>query len=100
MVKEPFHPTPHQWMVHVHIWDAEEGAKAQLRQKLSILPTSNIQELTEIGPPTSADALRRILHRIRKKNVSTKDCEKHKVKEIYKSTQVPHNGEPKMTGGQ
>ncbi len=87
-------------MVHVNVWDAEEGAKAQLRKKLSILSTSNIQELAEIGPPTSVDALKRILHRIRKKNVSTKDHEKHKAKEIYKSTQVPHNGEPKMMDGQ
>ena len=42
MVKEPLHPTPHQWMVHLHIWDAEEGAKTQLCQKLSILSTRNI----------------------------------------------------------
>ena len=85
MVKEPLHPTPHQWMVHVHVWDAEERAKAQFRQKLFIISMSNIQELAEIGPPTSADALTRILHRIRKKNVSTKDREKHKAEEIYKS---------------
>jgi hypothetical protein len=58
-------------MVHLHIWDAEEGAKTQLCQKLSILSARNIQEPAKIGPPTSADAFERILHEI-KKNISTK----------------------------
>ena len=42
MVEEPFHPTPHQGMPHVHITDTEEGAKAQLHQKLSILLMSSV----------------------------------------------------------
>ena len=84
MMEEPFHPTPHQGMPHVHITDAEEGAKAQLHQKLPILLTSSVQKLTEVGPSISANALTRILHRIRKKSVSTEECEKGKAKKSVK----------------
>ena len=42
MMEEPLHPAPHQGMPHVYITDAEEGAKAQLRQKIYVLLTSSV----------------------------------------------------------
>jgi hypothetical protein len=99
MMEEPLHPAPHQRMPHMYIADAEEGAKAQLCQKISILLTSSLQELTEVGPSTPTNALGRILHKVRKKSVNIRECEKYKAKKSV-STQIPRNDGPKMMDGQ
>ena len=86
VVKESLHPLSHQWMAHVYVWDTEKRAETQLRQKLIVLPVSTTQELAEVRPPTSTSALdTRILHEIRKKNVSTKRSWKTQSKETCKS---------------
>jgi hypothetical protein len=61
VMEEPLHPTPHQGVPHLHIGDAEKGAKAQLYQEVAILPTRDRQKPAKIRPPTLADTLRRIL---------------------------------------
>jgi hypothetical protein len=73
VMKEPLHPASHQRMAHIHVWDAEKRAEAQLRQKLAVLLASITQELAEVRPPSSTGALdTRILRGIREKSVSTK----------------------------
>ena len=48
VMKEPLHPAPHQGVPHVYVADAEKRAEAQLRQEISVLRASGLQELTEV----------------------------------------------------
>jgi hypothetical protein len=80
-MEEPLHPTPHQRVPYMHVADAEEGTKAQLHEKISVLWASDIQKLAKLGPPAPADTLRGILHKgrvlVRKKakELNKEECQ-------------------------
>jgi hypothetical protein len=65
----------------MHVADAEEGTKAQLHEKISVLWASDIQKLAKLGPPAPADTLRGILHKgrvlVRKKakELNKEECQ-------------------------
>jgi hypothetical protein len=48
VVKEPLHSASHQRMAQKYVWDAEKGAKTQLRQEVAILLMSDRQKLMKV----------------------------------------------------